>query len=231
MLTPAWDLTGSTLGTTSFNFPSPTTTPLLSPPHPSLSPAGTVSPNISVAAQRPPPHHRRASHPHQRRASHPHQSCATHHCRRALHPHRCLCRRTSHPHHRRAHYLHHRRAPHQRCAFSPSTSMCPSPAPSPCPTPVLSPSPGAQPLPHPSLPTSPGACPNTGHDPPPSPGVPRSACTLAPRRGTISRNDPPADDGDAGPAPSSRRSAKDRTLITSSPTLVRTHLPHRRNPL
>ncbi len=119
MLTPAWDLTGSTLGTTSFNFPSPTTHPLLSSPHLSLSPAGTVSPNIPVAAQRAPSHHCRASHPHQRRVSHPHQCCATHHCRRALHPHRCRCRRTSHPHHRCAHHLHHRRAPHQRCALHP----------------------------------------------------------------------------------------------------------------
>jgi len=128
MLTPAWDLTGSTLGTTSFNFPSPTTTPLLSPPHPSLSPAGTVSPNIPVAAQRPPPHHRRASHPHQRRVSHPHQRRAMHHCNCVLHPHRCLHCRTSHPHHHCAYHRQHRRVLHQRCAlhrhYSPQRVLC-----------------------------------------------------------------------------------------------------------
>ncbi len=65
-LTPACDLTGSTLGTTSPKSPPPTPIPaFLSPPHPSLPLPGNPLPNVPAVglSNSHPPHHRRAPHP------------------------------------------------------------------------------------------------------------------------------------------------------------------------
>ena len=118
MLTPAWGLTGSMLGTTSFNSPFPITPPLLPLPHLSLSPADIVSPkspslplpgnalpNVPAAglSNSHPPHHRRAPHPSSSRypptrsCSHPMHLSTTHpsHLCRAPHPSRSA---PTHPH-------------------------------------------------------------------------------------------------------------------------------------
>jgi hypothetical protein len=115
-LTPAWDLTGSMLGTTSFNSPFPTTSPLLPPPHLSLSPAGIVSPNIPVAVQRPPMHHCRAPHRSRSAPAHSHRqppqsSCPSHHCR-APHPSRSAPTHSHRQPPQSSCPSHQRRAPH-----------------------------------------------------------------------------------------------------------------------